>query len=96
MKAPEANAHAVFVPSPVRHVRQHWLTHRRRQHRARHRPGRLPVLDIDDGPDRNPRPTWQGQRLALVDGAIPFIGNEPSSGTEISQERRHATLDSWS
>ena len=49
--APEPHPHAVFVPGPVRQIRQQRHTHGRRQNRARHRSGNVPVFDVGDDPD---------------------------------------------
>jgi hypothetical protein len=63
--APEADAVAVFVPRPVRDVGHRRAAGRRGQHRARHRLVDVPFLDIDDDPQREPRPAGQHQLLAL-------------------------------
>src|SRR3546814_2285436 len=51
-----ADAHAVFVPRPVRYVRnigRHAA--RRRGCMARHGPFDLPFFNVDDGPNNQPR-----------------------------------------
>src|SRR5262249_7329056 len=51
VEAPEADAHAVLVPGPVRHVGQQRDSGRRRQHLPRHRPADVPDLEVDYRPD---------------------------------------------
>ena len=69
-ETPEADAQAVFVPGPVRDVGQQGLAHGRRQHGARHGAGRAPVLDVDNGPDRDPGVAGQNKGRAPGDGHI--------------------------
>ena len=69
-ETPEADADAVFMPGPVRHVRQQRLSHRRRQHGAGHGRRRTPVLDIDDGPDRDPRVVGQAKLRPAMDRRV--------------------------
>jgi hypothetical protein len=54
-EAPGADAHAVFVPAPVRHVGQQRQSGWCRQHLSRHRPSDVPDLVVDDGPEHDPR-----------------------------------------
>jgi len=61
-EAPDADPHSVFVPGPVRHVRQQHLAGRRRQHLPRHRPRDVPEFEIDDGPDDEPSAVREDQR----------------------------------
>ena len=68
--APEADAVAVFVPAPVRNVGRRRAAGRRCQHGARHHVLRVPVLDIDDHPDRHARAAGKLQRRPLGDGRI--------------------------
>ncbi len=65
---PCADPHAVFVPAPVRHVRQERHAGRRRQHLARHRPADVPHLIVNDGPDHEPRTARQLERRTVDDG----------------------------
>ena len=76
---PEADAVAVFVPAPVRNVGRRRAAGRRRQHRARHHVLRVPVLDIDDHPDRHARAAGELQRRPLGNGRIgDAIGRQHS------------------
>ena len=52
-EAPHADAHAVFVPAPVRHVGQHRLPGRRGQHLPRHRLADVPHFEVHDGPEHD-------------------------------------------
>src|SRR5262245_6429055 len=69
-KPPEADAIAVFVPAPVGDVWHRRAPGRRCEHRAGHCLGRVPFLDIGDGPHHHARALRQLQRLALCDGGI--------------------------
>src|SRR5262249_45834983 len=51
VEAPEADAHAVLVPAPVRHIGQQRNAGRRRQHLPRHGLADIPDLEVDDRPD---------------------------------------------
>ena len=70
METPEADAHPVFVPGPVGHVRQQHLARGRRQDLPGHGLGDVPDLQVDDGPHRDARPAGQAQRRAVHDGAV--------------------------
>jgi len=52
-KPPHADPHAVFMPAPVRHVRQQRNAGRCRKYLPRHRLGDVPHFQIDDGPDHD-------------------------------------------
>ena len=75
-EAPHADPHAVFVPRPMRDVRQQRNSRRRRQHLARHRPGDVPDLEIDDRPYHEPctagqlqwRPVDDRRKVAALPG----------------------------
>src|SRR5688572_11198419 len=67
---PEAYAVAILVPGPVREIRQHGDSGRRRQYLTRHRPADVPHLDIDDGPDDQPYTFRQLERGSIDDGGI--------------------------
>ena len=69
-EAPAADAHAVFVPAPVRHVGHHRKSGRRRQHLARHRPADIPYLVVDDAPEHEAGAAGQFQGRAVDDGGI--------------------------
>ena len=79
---PEAGAHAVFVPRPVRHIRQQRLSHRRAQHGSRHRVLDPPFLDVEDNPYREFLAVRQPQSgpvdLRLIGDAIGKSHGEPS------------------
>ena len=69
-EAPHADAHAVLVPAPVRHVGQQRVALRRRQLLARHRPADVPHLEVDDRPHDDARAAGQLQRRPVDDGGI--------------------------
>ena len=69
-EAPHADAHAVFVPAPVRHVGQHRLPGRRRQHLPRHRLADVPHFEVHDGPEHDARAAGQLQRRPVDDRRI--------------------------
>ena len=81
---PEAGAHSVFVPRPVRHVRQQRLSHRRAQHGSRHRVLDPPFLDIEDDPYRKllaaRQPEFRPVDLRLIGNAIGKSHGEPFLG----------------
>src|SRR5215204_6032854 len=108
-EAPEADPHAVLVPGPVRQVGQERLAHRRRQDGARHRAGRAPVLDVDDGPDRDAGVARKLQRTAAVDRLVgdpppearadlvhapPLRGPRPLGGYEAVMQDWHLKIAS--
>src|SRR5207237_9687085 len=66
VQTPEADAHPVLVPAPVRHVGKERHAGRRRERLSRHRTLDLPDLDIEDGPDHEPgiRRKAQGSPIA--------------------------------
>src|SRR5260221_3188236 len=74
--APETDPVAVFVPGPIRDVGHRRAAGRRGQDSTRHRLVDVPFLDIDDDPDREPRPVGERERFALGDRGIiqPFGG----------------------
>ena len=67
---PKADTVAVFVPGPVGDVGHRRAAGRRREHRARHRLGRVPLFDIDDDPHRHTGAARQFERRTLVDSRI--------------------------
>ncbi len=69
-EAPHADPHAVFVPAPVRHVRQHRHAGRSGQHLARHRLADVPHFEIDDGPEHDARAARQLERRPVDDRRI--------------------------
>jgi hypothetical protein len=69
-ESPHADPHAVFVPAPVRHVRQQRRAGRGRQYLARHRPADVPDLEIDDRPQDEARTPRQPQRRPIHDGGV--------------------------
>ena len=62
---PEADAIAVFVPGPIRHVGHGRAAGGRRQYGARHRLGEVPLLDIDDDPHHHAGAVRQIERRAV-------------------------------
>ena len=67
--APEGDAHAVLVPAPVRQVGKLRRALRRGDHRARHRPRQVPVLQRQHRPHHQPDAFGQAQRRALSEAA---------------------------
>ena len=67
---PEAHAHAVLVPGPVRDVGLQGDARRRGQHLARHRAANIPHLEVDDGPDDHLRVARQLQHGTVDDGGV--------------------------
>ncbi len=67
-EAPGAHPHPVFVPAPVRHVRQQRHACRCRQHLPRHRPADVPDLVVHDGPEHDPGVARQLERRPIDDG----------------------------
>ena len=68
METPEADPHTVFLPRPIRDIRNMNLTTGRRQNGPRHRLLNIPVFDIHDHPDRDPLTVRQLQRFAVCHG----------------------------
>src|SRR4029077_17030278 len=69
-ESPNTNAHAVFMPAPVRHVGKLRHTRRRRQHLARHRLADVPHFKIDNAPKCEPGILWKFQRRPVDNGRI--------------------------
>lgn len=79
-ETPEADAHPVLVPRPVGDVGQQRLAHWRRQHRARHRSHRAPVLDVHDGPHRDAGVAGQDELRPLVDRQVGRAAAQAEAG----------------
>src|SRR5258708_1826932 len=72
VKAPEAHAHAVLVPAPVRHVREKRDAGRRGQHLPRHRLRDIPDFEIDDGPDDDALTGGEADVLPVVEPRVSY------------------------
>ena len=70
LETPEAHAHAVLVPGPVRDVGLQRDARGRGQHLARHRAADVPHLQVDDGPDDHFRVARQLQHGTVDDGGV--------------------------
>src|SRR2546430_2827485 len=70
VQTPEADAHPVLVPAPVRHGGKERHAGRRRERLSRHRTLDLPDFDIEDGPDDEPGIRRKAQGRPIDDGRI--------------------------
>ena len=66
-EAPDPDPHAVFVPGPVRDVRQQRNSGRRRQQLTGHRTADVPDLEVDDRPQHKPRTVGQLEGRSVDD-----------------------------
>src|SRR5690348_18320786 len=69
-EAPHADAHAVFMPAPIRDIWLHGDSGRRWQYLPRHRPLDLPDFEIDHWPEDESQAVGQLERRSIDDGGI--------------------------